>query len=67
MVEIVADERLSGFIVFTDVNGLHAVRLGSVLAVSDADDTRDRTCQQLPGSRAVLVDATWDEVMARLN
>lgn len=56
--------RVGAFLVFVDGDGLrHAVRLGSVLALSDGDETQDATILQLPGGRAIRVLAPLDEVL----
>ena len=50
--------------VFTDENGVrYAVRLGSVLALSDGDDRQDTTVAHLPGGRAVLIQGSLEEVL----
>lgn len=52
------------FVVFVDENGVrYAVRLGSVLALSGGDERQDTTVMQLPGGRAVLIHAPFDEVL----
>ena len=52
------------FLVFTDPDGVrHAVRLSSVLALSDLDQTQDATLLQLPGRRGVAVRTTLDGVL----
>ncbi len=56
------------FILLVDEEGLrHAVRHGSVLALSDADGDQDTTVAQLPGGRAVTIRASLDEVLAWLS
>jgi hypothetical protein len=58
-------ERIGGYMLFVDRDGLrHAVRPGSVLCLSDADDCRDTTAIHLPGARIILVAATLDDVLA---
>ncbi|MFC5357082.1 hypothetical protein ACFPMG_18890 [Azospirillum himalayense] len=60
--------RVGRFIVMTDEDGLrHAVKLGTVLAVSDRDECQDETVLQLPGGRAVTVRASLDEVLTWLD
>ena len=55
---------VGALVVFTDENGvLHAVRLGSELALSDGDDRQDTTVAQLPGGRAILIQALLAEVL----
>lgn len=61
---LAAGRRIGAFVVFTDENGLrHAVRLGSVLALSDGDDRQDTTVLQLPGGRAILIQAPLGDVV----
>lgn len=56
--------RVGAFVVVIDGDGLrHAVRLGSVLALSDGDEAQDTTVMQLPGGRAVRVLAPLEEVL----
>ena len=62
---ITSGMRTGAFVVFADDDGLrHAVRLGSVLALCDADESRDRTLLMMPGSRIVLVGHPLDEVLS---
>ena len=64
MTNVITGMRTGAFIVFTDDEGLrHAVRLGTVLALSDADSAQDATVMQLPGGRCVLIRAPLDEVL----
>lgn len=52
------------FVVFRDEDDLrHAVRLGSVMGLSDADTCQSATIMQLPGGRVVLIRADLDEVL----
>lgn len=61
---LASGRRVGAFVVFVDENGVrYAVRFGSVLALSDGDDRRDTTVLQLPGGRAVLIQAPLDEVL----
>lgn len=61
---LASGQRVGAFVVFADENGLrHAVRLGSVLALSDGDERQDTTVMQLPGGRAVLIQVPLDEVL----
>lgn len=56
--------RVGAFIVLTDDEGLrHAVRLGSVIALSDADSSQDTAVMQMPGGRTVLIRAPLEEVL----
>lgn len=58
------DRRVGSFVLFSDENGVrYAVRLGSVLALSDGDEARESTVLQMPGGRAVLVPVTLEEVL----
>ena len=62
--EVVGGVRHGPFIVFTDLDGSrHAVRLSSVAAVSDLDQSQDATLLQLPGQRAVVVMKPFNEVL----
>jgi hypothetical protein len=62
--EIVAGRRIGPFVVFVDGDcRRHAVRLASVLAISDADEQQEATVMQLPGGRAIQIYATLDEVL----
>ena len=62
--DLVAGERVAGFVVLTDRDGLrHAVRAGAVLALSDAGDAGGETVMQLTGSRAVVVRRPMHEVL----
>jgi hypothetical protein len=61
---LASGQRVGAFVVFSDENGVrYAVRLGSVLALSDGDDRQDTTVAQLPGGRAVLIQAPLEEVL----
>ncbi len=56
--------RLGGYLLLVDTDGLrHAVRLGSVLAASDADPSQDMTLLQLPGARTLLLPQSLDQVL----
>lgn len=58
------NRRVGAFVLFADDNGVrYAVRLGSILALSDGDETRESTVLQMPGGRAVLVPASLEEVL----
>lgn len=58
------NRRVGAFVLFADDNGVrYAVRLGSILALSDGDETRETTVLQMPGGRAVLVPASLEEVL----
>lgn len=61
----VAGQRVGAFVVFADDEGVrYAVRLGSILALSDADSCQDATVMQLPGGRSLLIRATLEQVLA---
>ena len=65
MQAVVGGDRCGPFIVFRDEDGLrHAVRLASVLAVSDADCDQAATVFQLPGGRSIIVHASLDEALS---
>lgn len=56
--------RVGAFVILIDDEGLrHAVRLGSVLALSDADNCQDTAVMQMPGGRTVLIRASLEEVL----
>jgi hypothetical protein len=60
----VSGGRAGAFVVFVDGEGLrHAVRPGSVLALSDGDEAQDTTVAQLPGGRVIRILAPLDEVL----
>ena len=62
--DLVTGERVGGFVLFLDEDGLrHAVRCGAVLALSDADSGGRETVMQLPGGRAVLIRRSVAEVL----
>jgi hypothetical protein len=64
MADVVTGERVGGFVVLTDEDGLrHAVRSVAVLALSDADGTGSDTVMQLPGNRVVTIRRPIDEVL----
>ncbi len=57
-------ERRGSTLVFHDQDGIrHAVRVSAIIAVSDADATRDATIVQLPGSRFLMLRVCLDEVV----
>jgi hypothetical protein len=61
---LASGQRIGAFVVFIDANGVRcAVRLGSVLALSDGDERQDTTVMQLSGGRTVLIQAALDEVL----
>lgn len=65
MSAVLTGRRIGAFVIFTDDEGLrHAVRLGSVIALSDADACQDSTIMMMPGSRTVLIHASLDEVVS---
>jgi hypothetical protein len=60
----VSGGRFGSFVVFVDGEGLrHAVRSGSVLALSDGDEAQDTTIMQLPGGRTVRILTPLEEVL----
>lgn len=64
MADLVSGERFGPFIVFRDSDGLrHAVRLGTVLAISDAGDQQGMTWLSLPGGRQIIVHASLEDVL----
>lgn len=65
MSTVITGTRIGAFVIFADDEGLrHAVRLGSVLALSDADNCQDSTIMSMPGGRVVLIRAALDEVVS---
>jgi hypothetical protein len=61
---LASGQRIGAFVVFIDENGLRcAVRLGSVLALSDGDERQDTTMMQQPGGRTALLQASLEEVL----
>ncbi len=65
MGDIVTGERVGGFVVLTDEDGLrHAVKSGAVLALSDADGTGRDTVMQLTGNRVVTIRQSMEQVLA---
>ena len=59
------ERRVGSFVLFSDENGVrYAVRLGSVLALSDGDEARESTVLQMPGGRAVPIRASLEEVLS---
>ncbi len=65
MSDIVSGERMGGFVVLTDEDGLrHAVKSGAVLALSDADGTGRDTVMQLAGNRVVTIRQPIEDVLA---
>lgn len=64
MSAVITGTRMGSFVVFVDDENLrHAVRLGSVLALSDTDTCQDSTLMQMPGNRAVLIRAPLERVL----
>jgi hypothetical protein len=56
--------RVGQYLLLVDTEGLrHAVRIGSVLAASDADLHQDLTVLHLPGSRSILVRISLDRML----
>lgn len=61
---LASGQLVGALVVFTDEHGVrYAVRLGSVLALSDGDDRQDTTVAQLPGGRAILIQTLLAEVL----
>ncbi len=57
--------RMGAFVVFRDEDGLrHAVKLGAVLAVSDADDTGSMTAITMSANRVAVVREGFEQVLA---
>ena len=68
MVDMVAGERIGGFVVLVDEDGLrHAVRCHAVLALSDADGTGSDTVLQMSGNRVVTIRRPLSEVLTWLR
>jgi hypothetical protein len=64
MAEVTTGQRVGGFVVFRDEDGLrHAVRQGAILAISDADETGSITAVQLTGNRTAVVRQGFDQVL----
>ena len=64
MTTLLLGERIGGFILFTDGDGLrHAVRLTAVLALSDGDQAQDSTVMQLTGNRTLVIQMPLDEAL----
>lgn len=60
--------RVGAFVVFAAEDGIrYAVRLGAVLVISDADACQDATVMQMPGGRSVLIQSSFEEVLAWFN
>jgi hypothetical protein len=59
---------VAGFLVVVDVAGArHAVRLGSISALRDADEDRTEALIILQGGRdAILVRHAFDEVLSQI-
>jgi hypothetical protein len=61
-------QRLGSYVLFTDSDGLrYAVRLNSILALRDGDESQDTTLLQLTGGRTILVPSPLDEVVGWLG
>lgn len=68
MTDIVCGQRVGGFLVLTDAEGLrHALRPGAVMAASDTDESQTTTCLQCTGGRTILVQVCLDEVLSWLG
>lgn len=62
---IVSGQRVSGFLVLTDIDGCrHAVRLSAIQSLSDTDSCRDTTLMILPGGRQVMLPHRLDDVLS---
>ena len=63
-IEVATGTRHGALILFSDGDGTrHAVRMSSVIAVSDLDQMQDAALLQLPGGRAVAVRVPLDQVL----
>ena len=61
-------QRHGGFLVLTDTTGRrHAVRIGALAGLSDADDDRAETIVQLPGGRYFVVAVPLEDFLAMLG
>jgi len=65
MSDLLTGERVGGFLLFVDQDGLrHAVRVNTVLALSDGDTGQDTTVLVLSGGRAVVVQLPLDKALS---
>ena len=65
MSDLVTGQRVGGFILFKDDDGLrHAVRASGILALSDGDHHGDLTIMQMSGNRAVVIRRPLEEVLS---
>ena len=56
--------RSGPFVVFSDSDGLrHAIRLGGITALSDADECRDTTLLLIHGGKLLVLQESLDEVV----
>ena len=64
----VSGRRIGPFLLLVDCDGMrHAVRLGSVMALSDGDEAQDTTVVQFPGGRSLRILAPLEEVLDWLD
>lgn len=64
MTTISMGQRVGAFVVLVDEGGTrHAVRLSTILAISDADEHKMSSVLQVPGNRRIIVDVGFDEVL----
>jgi hypothetical protein len=64
MADPITGERVGGFVVLVDEDGLrHAIRCGAVVALFEADGTGSDTIMQLTGGRAVTIRRPVGEVL----
>ena len=60
--------RYGGFLVLVDTTGRrHAIRIGALTGLSDADDAQSETVVQLPGGRFVIVAAPLEDILAAVG
>ena len=65
VVDMLTGRRVGPFVIFVDGDcRRHAVRLASVLALSDGDEQQETSIMQLPGGRAVRICAPLEEVLS---
>lgn len=65
MSAVITGTRMGAFVVFVDEESLrHAVRLGSIMSLSDTDCSQDTTTMQMAGGRVVLIRAPLDRVLS---
>ena len=65
---MVTGQRIGAFVLFRDEDGIrHLVKLGAVLAMSDAGDDQCATIVQLTGNKTVTILSSLDEVLTWLT